>query len=745
MSDSMKIRDRSVRTAYDTVVNRERIGNEDVDKLLNSAKDGRSSNPVTELESNELNWILYKHQDKFDNEAKAKMAEALGVDANNIPMPSLYIRDRSLRNAFGAAIADSKVNPADVQAMVESTKDGRGMTKNEKAELTMILNRVGPNFDSAARTQLADVLGIQLPPDPVDPQGPPKKVSDLVGNPRDITDIAKFSDTFKERLEGAKSDLVGHPQLSDDMKAERMMEFFKPYGEQFNKLSKDASGAKVKEEMGKVEGVLKDTGYTAALDVDNDKDGLTAATEIMKGTDPKKFSMVADHKVWTTTYWPMAGSGNIDGNPSSHLWAKDGALDKLDSLKRARGDDAGAKALEFERKPALNWLIGESDKGHYIPESRLVEHDAERTTGVDFDGDGRITDNVKADFLDAQGEFAAIRSRNSLVPKLGDETLTRKMETVDGKNVVNYYKADGAKVEGPDRHKVVLTNPNSDGKASNDMSVGWWGSCDKVALAGCLFEDPKKDVELNGVKFTKQDIRGLLTVLADSQARGNGFVGSRYDEKPDLLVTNDGKQLSGKIQDTVDFATEDHWRWSGDYQVLNGHDKDIKFKNFETGKVETIKAADIKYLAREDKKDMAAADFHHTLEDWLHKDNRPAAMDRDSGSHVWNYNFWKAERAEATAPSNAADLKGFNGPVKNAENLKFFETDVYFGESNYPRTYRYWIETDSAGKEVNSGWQGENPDFLWRPEGFNNWSGPNSRNPHVTPELVKEIYMKSIE
>ena len=78
------------------------------------------------------------------------------------------------------------------------------------------------------------------------------------------------------------------------------------------------------------------------------------------------------------------------------------------------------------------------------------------------------------------------------------------------------------------------------------MGVGWWGSCDKVVLAGILFEDPKRDVTVDGVTFTKQDIRGLLTVVADSQAKGTDFVGHRYDERADIVVTNDGTQLSAK-------------------------------------------------------------------------------------------------------------------------------------------------------------------------------------------------------
>ena len=72
------------------------------------------------------------------------------------------------------------------------------------------------------------------------------------------------------------------------------------------------------------------------------------------------------------------------------------------------------KLLRFERKPTLNWLVGDADKGHYIPHSSLKENNAEVTTGVDFDGDGKLTEGVKADFINA----AATSKPSSIVASL---------------------------------------------------------------------------------------------------------------------------------------------------------------------------------------------------------------------------------------------------------------------------------------------------------------------------------------
>ena len=738
------MRDSGLQRAFAEMQNNTEITQNDVDKLLDAANDGGR---ITDLEKNELNWLLYKHSDKFTGDAKQKMASALGFSSGeSIPMPSVYIRDNKLSAAVGEALADENVSRGDLQKIIDAANDGGSITRHERGELLMVLNRVGDKMDAGARAELAQTLGVEIPQE----TAPLKDVSDLRGNVYDIKDLASFNEARRTDLGAARDELVGHPSLSDDQKADRMFEFFKPYGKRFATLAEKEGAQTGKAARAEVLSTLKEVGFDAMLTKDSDKDGLNAATEIMRGTNPEQFTMIADAKTWTTTYWPMAGnSRNPDGDVKSNLWASGGALDKLDQLSNARGNESGAKALEFERKPALNWLIGENNnKGHYIPDSKLKETDAEVTTGVDFDGDGRITSGVKADFLDAQGNFAATNSRHSFVPKLGDEVLTRKMEDVDGQKVVNYFKQDGTKLTTEEKREVILTNARSDGKASETMDVGWWGSCDKVALAGILFEDPKRDVTLDGVTFTKQDIRGLLTVVADSQSIGSDFVGNRYDNKPDILVTKDGRQISGKLEtNDVEFRTNDMWRWSGDYMVLNEVDKEVKFRDFATGEVETFNASDIKHLAREDKKDMEPSLWADTLEEWLGS-GRAMANDHDSGDHVWNSNIWKAERAEIDAPynTNVEELRGHHGEINNPDNVKFFETDVYMDGSDWPKTYRYWVETDpSSGKAVNSGWISKNPDFLWRPKGFNNWAGTNSRNPYVTPSLVKEIYEASIK
>lgn len=403
---------------------------------------------------------------------------------------------------------------------------------------------------------------------------------------------------------------------------------------------------------------------------------------------PVKVTHEATRMPWTTTYWPMAGyGGNSDGSASSNLWAKEGPMAKFDALLKARGQAEGAR--NFELKPNLNWLINK-ESGHYIPNSSLSEKDAERTTGVDFNNNGKIDADVAWDFIDGHGQFG------------------------------------------------------KDGKTDGSMSVGWWGSCDKVARAGILFEEPKKDVVLNGVTFTTQDIKGLLTVLADSQGGGSDFIGNRYDANPDVVALKNGQQVRGTIVTELEFATRGQQDWTINSTALPD---EVKLRLLD-GTEKTFKKSELNYVAREDKRDDPVL-MHETIEAWL-KSGRPAVMDKDSGDHVWNYNFYKADDTlykDGLKPSWANDellKKGFKGPAGDGK-IMWVERTVSLGGGGGSETYRYWLE-EKGGKFVNGGYDptSPNPDFLWRPQTEAAFTGKNERNPFVDPKLVKEIYEASI-
>ncbi|MFZ9888968.1 MAG: hypothetical protein ACO3JL_15840 [Myxococcota bacterium] len=662
----------------------------------------------------------------------------------------ITLRDKSLQRAFEKMIADDRVTRPEVEELARLAKDWLGVSPRERADLKQILAEAGDRFDPEAREALQAFLDTGRMPAPKPPiaQGTNPTASRYAA---DVTDIQELASTFAREM-AERGQELSTPEAA--------FAVFAQYGGKLRALGAAVDPRVVDEAAEKLLEAGRNSpakGYDAK---DTDHDTRSDLYEAARGTNPDSFDVRDEEvgRVWTTTYWPMAGSGGNDqaGSPTSHLWARSGPLDKLDQLLRARGMEAEAKAMSFERKPALGWLIGERDNGHMINRSRLLEVDAEASTGIDFDGDGKITDGVRVDFLGADGNFAAVGRREDLVPRatIDGEVRDIRRERItgdDGAVSFRFFRQDtGAELSDVERKSLFYANPTSgDGKVDGNLDVGWWGSCDKVALAGVLFKEPLKDVvSLDGVEFTRQDILGLLTVIADSQADGTDFIGHRYDNKPDLLVLQDGTQLRGKLVnvDTAELrGGQGMWRWDGDFMVVSDPAQTDPTREFTfreaDGTERTVKASEVKHLAREDAQDISPLEFHTTVLQWL-GEGRAAAMDRDSGDHVWNYSFHGATLKSATPLQGDSRPKeaGHNGPVAADTNVVAFEMDVRFGESNTPRAYRYWLEFDSAGKAVNGGWTSDNPDFLWRPAGFRNFTGTNDRNPFVKPELVKEIY-----
>lgn len=660
----------------------------------------------------------------------------------------INIRDAGIRKTFVGMLDDNRITKGEVDKLIGSAKDGTGLSKTERRDLENILKQAGDKFDADAKSALEGFLGISTPtPPPVTP--PVVNISSKYA--AGITDAKQIPDTFAREMRERSGELS---------KPEDAFKVFAEYGGKLKALAATATDPRAIDDIANK---LLDAGRNSparGYDAkDSDFDTRSDLWEAARGRDPNKFDVRDEEtgKIWTTTYWPMGGRGDMDqaGDPNSNLWAKKGPLAKIDDLLKARGMTNDAKALEFERKPALSWLIGSRDSGQFIPQSRLSEADAEMTTGIDFDGDGKLTPGVKVDFLSGD-KFAAVANRDQLVPKAtinGQVVEVRRDRLTDAQGGISFKffnKADGKELTPDQLKSVFYSNPVSgDGKVDGTMDVSWWGSCDKVALAGILFKEPlKPSVTIDGVTFTKQDMLGLLTVIADSQTSNTDFVGARYDKNPDILVLKDGTQLRGKfegVDDEVFRNATGMWRWEGDFMVITDPFKDDPNKSFNfrnlDGTTRTVKSSEIRNMAREDASDMPALEFHNTILKWL-SDGRPAVMDRDRGDHVWNYNFHGATLKSATelTGTQRPTKGGYNGPVAADSKIVQYDMDVRLGDTNVPTNYRYWVEMDKTGKPVNSGWLSDNPDFLWRPADFKNFTGPNPRNPFVKPELVKQIY-----
>ena len=412
----------------------------------------------------------------------------------------------------------------------------------------------------------------------------------------------------------------------------------------------------------------------------------------------KVWDLRSSKKVWTSTYWPMANvSGQTGGNPIENLWAEDGPLDKFDQVLSARGKRSGAQA--HESVPSLNWLKNpKAAEGYYVAKPTIREDDAEITTGVSFSGKAKLTKGVKRDFLDDFDAFG------------------------------------------------------SNGKTKGSMDVSWWGSCDAVALAGMLFETPKKKATVDGVEFTPNDIKGLLVLTAQTQAGREEYVGERFEGIPDEVRLKNGSVLEGTVTSlsTDDLRTGTFKRnKKGNFVTKTGITKDVQFKDSD-GKTKTLKAGSVTSITREDEESLSAAKFHKTVKTWL-KQDRPFAMDHDPGPHVWNDNFDGAYIEKSLTAPKGVDVKSLNGETGDYKGgrICFYSCKLY-KDKKQEKVFTYWIEKKGA-KDVNSGWIFEgkvdpNPDFLWRtanksPNGF--VDGKNGRNPYVLPKIVEEILKKS--
>ncbi len=114
----------------------------------------------------------------------------------------------------------------------------------------------------------------------------------------------------------------------------------------------------------------------------------SAATGAPLPPTPRVFTQES-RPSWTTTYFPMADySGDKKGSPESNLWAEHGAADEFDKVLSARHLTPGAR--EFELQPAINWIVGKPSGG-YLANGTVDEKNAEVTTGLDLNGDGKIT------------------------------------------------------------------------------------------------------------------------------------------------------------------------------------------------------------------------------------------------------------------------------------------------------------------------------------------------------------------
>lgn len=266
--------------------------------------------------------------------------------------------------------------------------------------------------------------------------------------------------------------------------------------------------------------------------------------------------------------------------------------------------------------------------------------------------------------------------------------------TPGGDPVNNLYAINGPlhkldMVSGGNAREFEYANNRKGIEEGDEFS--WWGHCNNASEAACILQAPKHGVTMTAkdgsqIKFTKGDIQGLLVKVSSSLIDKVDFKGERFNEP-----------------------------------------------------------------SRDNENDPLPAMFIEVMQEWA-KDGLPFVLDIDRREQVWNFPYDRVKISESDKMPEGAG-------VSVSGNVKYYHIDMSgTGFDEKRRVYECWVQRDSNGAVLDSGWiktpnTHNNPDFMWRPHPIGNgdlndkslWHHRgNPTNPQVDPQLVYEIYMKSL-
>lgn len=153
---------------------------------------------------------------------------------------------------------------------------------------------------------------------------------------------------------------------------------------------------------------------------------------------------------------------------------------------------------------------------------------------------------------------------------------------------------------------------------------------------------------------------------------------------------------------------------------------------------------------RDDPNDPNPDLFLKVITEWA-AEGIPFVLDIDPKAQVWNYPYDQVKVYESDkAPEGSSHPGG--------EGVKFYHIEMAgTGYDKKRRVYAAYIQRDSNGTAVNSGWiklpnTHANADFMWRPHPNGDLMQKSSwvarpghgNNPEVDPQVVYDIYMQSI-
>ncbi|KAG3215775.1 hypothetical protein PC129_g13350 [Phytophthora cactorum] len=228
-----------------------------------------------------------------------------------------------------------------------------------------------------------------------------------------------------------------------------------------------------------------------------------------------------------------------------------------------------------------------------------------------------------------------------------------------------------------------------DGASAGICIPSWYGLCHAWAPAALLEQEPKCNVELNGVNFHVFDIKALLTEVYDGAEISTVFTGARF----------------------------------------NGPDN----------------AADVDQFGRFTKparRDLGAGFFHIAISNIMGKHKTSFIMDVAADSEVWNQPVWSYNVQTMEIVDTTEACKKYFGTTSYPFNsgmvhLAYVKTTVTWAVEAYidgslvstgkmgqfavSNDYEYLLELDADSNIIGGEWVGDSmvdhPDFLWLPTG----------------------------
>lgn len=236
------------------------------------------------------------------------------------------------------------------------------------------------------------------------------------------------------------------------------------------------------------------------------------------------------------------------------------------------------------------------------------------------------------------------------------------------------------KVTGGNARQYEWNNNRKAVDAGREYS--WWGHCNNASEAACILPEPKHSVVMTG--------------------RDGSQVKFSKNDIQGLLV----KCTPGLIT-RVDFKGE----------------------RFNTP-------------SRDNPNDPAPAMFIQVMKDWS-DEGIPFVLDIDRSEQVWNFPYDQVKISESdNAPQGVSVPSG----------AKYYHIEMSgTGFPEKARIYECWVAADGSSEWVKTPNTHNNPDFMWRPHAIGDIMDKTTwqlrgrpSNPEVDPQMVYEIYMKSL-